>query len=124
MAQKDRGIGKSLSKATTDEQNERQEPSCLSATMRHAFILTLFCILQIPVLAQTKHSLPQPRQAQGPDLSTNSASVRDWANRLMARDAKVRATAEATLVQAAPRSLPLLRRFLSPRQRRPACGDF
>ncbi len=83
--------------------------------MRHAFILTLFCILQIPVLAQTKRSLPQPRQAQGSDLSTNSASVRDWANRLMAKDAKVRATAEATLVQAAPRSLPLLRRFLSPR---------
>ena len=61
---------------------------CLSATMRHAFILTLFCILQIPVLAQTTRSLPQPRQAQGSDFSTNSASVRDWANRLMARDAE------------------------------------
>lgn len=35
-----------------------------------------------------------------------------WANRLQANDPKVRATAEAALVQGAPRSLPLLRRFL------------
>ena len=62
------------------------------------FILTLFCILQIPVLAQTTRS----------DLSTTSASVRDWANRLTAKDPTVRATAEATLVQGAPGSLPLL----------------
>jgi len=81
--------------------------------MRHLFILTLFCILQIPVLAQTTRSLPQPSQAKGSDLSTNSASVRDWANRLMAKDPKVRAIADATLVQGAPRSLPLLRRFLN-----------
>ena len=36
----------------------------------------------------------------------------DWANRVMAKDPKVRATAEAALVQGAGRSLPLLRRFL------------
>ena len=36
----------------------------------------------------------------------------DWANRVMASDPKVRATAEAALVQGAGRSLPLLRRFL------------
>ena len=47
-------------------------------------------------------------------LSRNPALVRDWANRLQANDPKVRATAEAALVQGAPRSLPLLRRFLSP----------
>ena len=40
----------------------------------------------------------------------------DWANRLLASDPKVRATAEAALVQGAARSLPLLRRFLSPEQ--------
>ena len=40
--------------------------------------------------------------------------VRDWANRLLANDPKVRATAEAALVQGATRSLPLLRRFLDP----------
>ena len=37
----------------------------------------------------------------------------DWANRVMANDPKVRATAEAALVQGAGRSLPLLRRFLN-----------
>jgi outer membrane protein assembly factor BamB/HEAT repeat protein len=83
--------------------------------MRHLFILTLFFILQILVLAQTTRSLPQPRQAKGSDLSTNSASVRDWANRLMAKDPKARAIAEATLVQGTPRSLPLLRRLLNRR---------
>jgi outer membrane protein assembly factor BamB len=45
----------------------------------------------------------------------NSASVRDWANRLMAKDPKVRAVAEAALVQGARRSLPLLRRLLNRR---------
>lgn len=38
--------------------------------------------------------------------------VSDWADRLLADEAKVRATAEAALVQGAGRSLPLLRRFL------------
>ena len=38
--------------------------------------------------------------------------MRDWENRLLANDAKVRVIAEATLVQGAQRSLPLLRRFL------------
>jgi HEAT repeat protein/outer membrane protein assembly factor BamB len=38
--------------------------------------------------------------------------VGDWENRLMADDPKVRATAEAALVEGARRSLPLLRRFL------------
>ncbi len=39
----------------------------------------------------------------------------DWANRVMSNDPKVRAMAEATLVQGAGRSLPLLRRFLNRR---------
>jgi outer membrane protein assembly factor BamB len=86
----------------------------LAATMRHLFICTLLGILPIAVLAQTTRSLPQPRQAKGSDLSSNSASVRDWANRLMASDPKVRAIAEAALVEGARRSLPLLRRFLNP----------
>src|SRR5262245_59912328 len=47
-------------------------------------------------------------------LSRNPALVRDWANRLQANDPKVRATAEAALVQGTRRSLPLLRRFLDP----------
>jgi outer membrane protein assembly factor BamB/HEAT repeat protein len=39
--------------------------------------------------------------------------MRDWADRVTASDSKVRATAEAALVQGAGRSLPLLRQFLT-----------
>src|SRR4051812_4864201 len=77
------------------------------------FILPLFCLLQIPALAQTTRSLPPPPQAKGSDLSISSAAVRDWVNRLTAKDPRVRAAAEAALVEGAPRSLPLLRRLLS-----------
>jgi outer membrane protein assembly factor BamB len=85
----------------------------LAAIMRHLFICTLLCILPIAVLAQTTPSLPQPGQAKGSDLSSNSALVLDWANRVMAKDPKVRAIAEAALVQGAGRSLALLRQFLN-----------
>jgi HEAT repeat protein/outer membrane protein assembly factor BamB len=66
--------------------------------MRHVYICTLLFILPISVLAQTT----RPR-----------ISVRDWANRVMSKDAKIRATAQAALVRDAGRSLPLLRRFLN-----------
>ena len=55
---------------------------------------------------------PLPRTESSP--SRNPALVHDWANRLLANDPKVRATAEAALVKGAGRSLPLLRRFLNP----------
>jgi outer membrane protein assembly factor BamB len=45
----------------------------------------------------------------------NSAQVIDWEKRVMSKDAKVRAIAEAALVQRAGRSLPLLRQFLNRR---------
>ena len=77
------------------------------------FSIGLFCILQMPVFAQTPLSPSQPSQVKSTDFSTLSASVRNWTNRLTADDPKVRAIAEASLVQGAPRSLPLLRRFLS-----------
>ena len=64
--------------------------------MRQLFLCLLLCLLPIAVLGQ-------PRQAR----------VRDWANRVMSNDAKIRATAEATLVHDPARSLPLLRRFLN-----------
>lgn len=47
-------------------------------------------------------------------LSTGPAAVDDWASRLLANDSKVRGTAEAALVQGGRRSLPLLRRLLTP----------
>src|SRR5262245_27380772 len=63
------------------------------------------------VLAQTTRALPHPRQAKGSDLPRNSALVLDWANRVMANDPEIRASAEAALVEGAGRSLPVLRRF-------------
>jgi outer membrane protein assembly factor BamB len=81
--------------------------------MRHLFICTLLCVFAISPLAQTTASFTQQRQAQSENLSTSSARVLDWANRLMANDPKVRAIAEATLVKGAGRSLPLLRRLLN-----------
>jgi HEAT repeat protein/outer membrane protein assembly factor BamB len=78
--------------------------------MRHFFICTLILILAIPAFAQTKRSVPRRREAR-PDLSR--ISVRDWANRVLSRDAKIRTTAQATLVHDGGRSLPLLRRFLN-----------
>ena len=59
-------------------------------------------------VALSQSPLPQAES----NLSRNPALVRDWANRLLASDPKVRATAEAALVQGARRSLPLLRRFV------------
>jgi outer membrane protein assembly factor BamB len=53
-------------------------------------------------------ALPTPS-----DLSRDPALTSDWANRVLASDPKVRATAQAALVQGAERSLPLVRRFLS-----------
>ena len=89
----------------------------LAATMRHLFICTLLCTLAIPALTQTTRSLPQPPQTKRSDQARNSAQVIDWENRVMSRlmsnDPKVRAIAEAALVNGAGRSLPLLRRLLN-----------
>ena len=61
-------------------------------------------------VALTQSPLP-PTESR---LSRNPALVDDWAHRLLASDPKVRATAEAALVQGARRSLPLLKRLLDP----------
>jgi outer membrane protein assembly factor BamB/HEAT repeat protein len=61
-------------------------------------------------VALTQSSLPQTESS----LSRDPALIRDWANRLVARDPEVRAAAETALVQGARRSLPLLKRLLSP----------
>jgi outer membrane protein assembly factor BamB len=83
--------------------------------MRHLLIYTLLCILPIPVLTQTTRSLLQPHQAKRSNQARNSAQLIDWENRVMSKDPKVRATAEAALVKGAGRSLPLLRRFFNRR---------
>ena len=66
--------------------------------MRHLFLCTLLCVLPLGVFAQTKR--PQLR-------------VRDWADRVMAKDSNVRAGAEAALIKGGMRSLPLLKRLLT-----------
>src|SRR5919205_3112446 len=60
--------------------------------MRQLFLCALLCFLPILTLAQT---------------------TRDWADRVMSNDPKVRVSAEEVLVQRAGRSLPLLRRFIN-----------
>ena len=81
----------------------------MSFIKKHALAIVFAAGLsQAVVLSQSP--LPPTESS----LSRNPALVRDWANRLQANDPKVRATAEAALVQGAPRSLPLLRRFLNP----------
>ena len=67
----------------------------MGTSVRRSLIGGLFCLLLTPALAQTP------------------ASVQAWADRLLASDPKVRATAEADLAKAAQRSLPLLKQFLS-----------
>jgi outer membrane protein assembly factor BamB/HEAT repeat protein len=46
-------------------------------------------------------------------LNQAAAQVDDWSGRLLAKDPKVRAAAESTLVQGAQRSFPLLKRLLT-----------
>src|SRR5687767_776894 len=81
--------------------------------MRQLFIATLLCILPAQVLAQTARSLAHPRPVKRSNLFSSSGQVFAWENRLMSHDPKVRATAEAALVQDGGRSLPVLRRFLN-----------
>jgi outer membrane protein assembly factor BamB len=80
--------------------------------MRNLFFCTLVFLLPITLIAQSTPSTSR-RRSPKPALPTNSAQVRDWANRVTSNDLKVRATAQASLVHDAGRSLPLLRRFLN-----------
>ena len=72
--------------------------------MRRVFICALLCLLLTPALEP--FSL-RTALAQTPD------SVRAWEERLLDRDPKVRASAEAALAKGAQRSLPVLRQLLS-----------
>src|SRR5262245_22789054 len=49
-------------------------------------------------------------------VALSQSAPGDWSNRLLDKDPKVRATAEAALVKGGQRSLPLLRRFLTSEQ--------
>ena len=79
-----------------------------SFTKRSALAIMLAAGLSQAVAMS--QSLPSKSRSSS---SKDSAQVRDWANRVTAKDPKVRASAEAALVKGAERSLPLLRRFLT-----------
>src|SRR5262245_11419453 len=80
------------------------------SVIRTNALATLFAAGLSQGVAQSQPPLPQTESS----LSRNPAQVGDWANRLLAKDPKVRAAAEADLVQGSRRSFPLLRRFLEP----------
>jgi hypothetical protein len=79
------------------------------------FVFGLFllgeCLGSVPTSASSQE-LPLPTESK---LSRNPALATEWVKRVMVNDPKVRATAQATLVQGAGRSLPLLRQFLNSR---------
>jgi outer membrane protein assembly factor BamB/HEAT repeat protein len=81
----------------------------MSFITKHALAVAVaVCLSQAVGLSQS------PLSRTGSSPSRSGAEVRDWANRLLANDPKVRATTEAALVQGSRRSLPLLKRFLAP----------
>jgi outer membrane protein assembly factor BamB/HEAT repeat protein len=71
-------------------------------------------LLLVAGLSQAVAVSQSPQASAKSRTSGNAALVRDWSDRLLAKDPKVRATAEAALVQGGQRSFPLLRRFLTP----------
>src|SRR6476660_8278096 len=75
-----------------------------------ALLAIIFAAGLSQAVALSQSPLPQTESS----LSRNAALVRDWANRLLANDPKVRATAQAALVHVGRGSFPLLRRFLGP----------
>ena len=81
----------------------------MSFTKKRALAITLAAGLSQAV-ALSQSPLPPTESS----LSGNPALIRDWADRLQADDPRVRLSAEAALVQGAPRSLDLLKRFLTP----------
>src|SRR5215204_1054610 len=92
---------------------DRQERNILKGIVRSFVKRSALAIIFAAGLSQpvARSQTPPPPARSG--LSRNSARVRDWSNRVMADDPKVRASAEAALVKGSVRSLPLLRRFLA-----------
>jgi HEAT repeat protein len=78
---------------------------------RWPFLLVIGLLLLSACSSTAAQEAPLPTER---GLSKNPALVRDWTNRLLAKDWEVRATAQAALVEGARRSFPLLRRFLDP----------
>ncbi len=81
----------------------------MSFMKRLVLAMTLAAGFARPVaLGQADAARPQP------SLPANTAATERWAARLLSADSKIRSAAEASLVRSGSRSLPLLRRFLTP----------
>ncbi len=79
------------------------------------FVIGLFLLGACTATGQTSASSQKSGLPSESELSGNAALAPGWANRVIAKDSKTRATAEAALVEGAGHSLPLLKRFLSSR---------
>jgi outer membrane protein assembly factor BamB/HEAT repeat protein len=93
-----------MSEADTVRTRGLRQACATSATTRRLFLCALLCVVFVPT--------PALAQVRGWDPATSSTQVREWADRVLAKDSKTRAAAEADLVEGASRSLPLLRGFL------------
>src|SRR5262245_51109758 len=91
--------------ATCAGHSQRCAPKSYVMTFikKHALAIVFAAGLSQAV-APAQSPLPKAESS----VTRNPAVVREWANRLLANDPKVRATAEGALVQGARSSLPLL----------------
>ncbi len=77
-------------------------------------LLLIMILMTSPIVfVQSGAAEIEEQQGGGSEPQTSEAEVDEWANRVMANDPKVRAIAEAALVQGSERSLPMLRQFLN-----------
>ncbi len=92
-----------------------QKPFLISQLLSAIGLFLLSACVPTPHTSLAGHEMALPTET---GLSGQPALVRNWGNRLLADDPRVRATTAEVLVQGGTRSLPLLRRFLLTRDER------
>ena len=85
----------------------------LARDFLYRLLLILILMTSPIVFVQSGAAEIEEQHGGGSEPQTSEAEVNEWANRVMANDPKVRAIAEAALVQGSERSLPMLRQFLN-----------
>jgi outer membrane protein assembly factor BamB len=98
-----------------NSRRHRCTPTRSQLPCQFLLVLGLFLLGACAVPGRASASSQTPSVPTESDLSRNSALASDWADRVMANDPEIRATAQAILVQGRGRSIPLLRRFLKSR---------
>jgi hypothetical protein len=91
---------------------------------RFLFIVGLFLLGAGAITRNTSASAQELPLPTASELSGNAALATGWANRLMANDPNVRATAQAALVQGAGGGVAFAQTIPQQSQSRPASGDF